>query len=666
MNGNLDEDPVAGFVTDTVEDELAYRMESLGVAADVMRRRVEETLDLLGLVDLRDRPLLSLSGWRTTAGRDRRGADRASEGARPRRADVGARSGAAEDVLAALPRLVHDLSMTVLIAEHRLERVVQYADRVSCSRPTAGLVGAPADVIADSPVTPPIVELGRLAGLVAVAPVGTRRPPGARLAPDASHDAPPPRADSPARAATPVAQVRGLVVAYDGQPALRGVDLDLRPGEIVAIMGRNGAGKSTLLASLAGLRKPAGPEHHQAAPDRVGLVPQEPGDLLWAQTVEAECATPTATRMPLRAPPARCSPISLPTSRDEQHPRDLSEGQRLSLVAGGRARRRARPCSPSTSRPEAWTTRPSGGWSRILQRLADDGHGVLIATHDVELVAEVADRMVVLADGEIVSEGPAREVAVSSPVFAPQVVKGARAAASADRRRRRARAGAGPMSAISAVKLRPRSALALFAASVVGVDRLRLAAARLAAGRPERHDRARQRRAVAVHRAARAAPRRRARRDQRARHRRQGGRRARRAGRLWRGAAPAVRRRHWLQLRVLPADPRRAGARRNFGFVLGAVTLLASALLTGQVGPWLPFEMLGCAWTGFGAGCLPAAHGPGRDRDPRGVRRGVRPALRAAAQPVVLAVRALPAATDRLRARRVDRARTSCTGSAST
>jgi len=48
---------------------------------------------------------------------------------------------------------------------------------------------------------------------------------------------------------------------------------------------------------------------------------------------------------------------------------------------------------------------------------------------------------------------------------------------------------------------------------------------------------------------------------------------------------------------------------RSFGFVLGAITLLASALLTGQVGPWLPFEMLGCAWTGFGAGCLPAARG---------------------------------------------------------
>ncbi len=46
---------------------------------------------------------------------------------------------------------------------------------------------------------------------------------------------------------------------------------------------------------------------------------------------------------------------------------------------------------------------------------------------------------------------------------------------------------------------------------------------------------------------------------------------------------------------------------RGFGFVLGAVTLLTSALLTGGVGPWLPFQMLGAAWIGLGAGCLPSA-----------------------------------------------------------
>ena len=60
--GVVPQDPLSGFVTDMVEDELAYGMESIGLAPDVMRRRVEETLDLLGLADLRNRPLRSLSG----------------------------------------------------------------------------------------------------------------------------------------------------------------------------------------------------------------------------------------------------------------------------------------------------------------------------------------------------------------------------------------------------------------------------------------------------------------------------------------------------------------------------------------------------------------------------------------------------------------------------
>ena len=48
---------------------------------------------------------------------------------------------------------------------------------------------------------------------------------------------------------------------------------------------------------------------------------------------------------------------------------------------------------------------------------------------------------------------------------------------------------------------------------------------------------------------------------------------------------------------------------RGFGFVLGAITIVASALITGGIGPWLPFQMFGAAWMGFGAGCLPPAKG---------------------------------------------------------
>ncbi len=70
--GVVGQDPAAAFVTDTVEEEIAYGMESLGVGGDVMRRRVEETLDLLGLADVRQRTLRTLweassSAWRSAA-----------------------------------------------------------------------------------------------------------------------------------------------------------------------------------------------------------------------------------------------------------------------------------------------------------------------------------------------------------------------------------------------------------------------------------------------------------------------------------------------------------------------------------------------------------------------------------------------------------------------
>ena len=55
--------------------------------------------------------------------------------------------------------------------------------------------------------------------------------------------------------------------------------------------------------------------------------------------------------------------------------------------------------------------------------MAGDGRAVLVATHDVEFVAQVADHVVVLAEGEVVSSGPVRRVVAESPAFAPQVTK---------------------------------------------------------------------------------------------------------------------------------------------------------------------------------------------------------------------------------------------------
>ncbi|MGX2997448.1 ABC transporter ATP-binding protein [Streptomyces sp. JNUCC 64] len=444
--GTVGQDPLAHFVTDTVEDELAYGMESLGVAPDVMRRRVEETLDLLGLAELRDRPLATLSG-----GQRQRVAIGSVLTPHPRvlvldEPTSALDPAAAEEVLAVLQRLVHDLGTTVLMAEHRLERVVQYADQVLLlpGPGAAPVLGEPAEVMAHSPVRPPVVDLARLAGW-SPPPLSVRdarrraAPLRARLA-----AAPPPEPSAPSTAGNtgrttdagkPAAAgtTSGLRVRRGRTEALRGVDLTLRPGETVALMGRNGAGKSTLLSALVGLVEPTGgavdvggAAPHRVRPRelvrRVGLVPQEPRDLLYADTVAAECA---AADRDADAPPGTCRDLVaelLPGIDGDAHPRDLSEGQRLVLALA--VVLTARP-------PLLLLDEPTRGLDyaakarlvKVLRPLVAAGHAVLLATHDVELAAELAHRVLILADGEVVADGPAAEVVLASPAFAPQVAK---------------------------------------------------------------------------------------------------------------------------------------------------------------------------------------------------------------------------------------------------
>ncbi|MFC9673183.1 ABC transporter ATP-binding protein [Streptomyces sp. NPDC056949] len=448
--GTVGQDPLSHFVTDTVEDELAYGMESLGLAPDVMRRRVEETLDLLGLADLRERPIATLSG-----GQQQRVAIGSVLTPHPRvlvldEPTSALDPAAAEEVLAVLQRLVHDLGTTVLMAEHRLERVVQYADQVAL---LAGpgeplLLGAPAEIMAVSPVFPPVVDLGRLAGWspLPLTVRDARRGSGElreRLAGHEPHE-PPRAAVSPASRRSllrsgrqpevpAVAEVAGLAVRRGRVEALRHVDLSVGPGEIVALMGRNGAGKSTLLSTLVGLVRPSsgtalvgGAVPHRTGPRelirRVGLVPQEPRDLLYADTVAAECA---AADHDTGADPGTCRELVsrlLPGIVDDTHPRDLSEGQRLTLALA----------IVLTARPPLLLLdEPTRGLDyaakarlvTILRGLAADGHAVVLATHDVELAAELSHRVAVLADGEIVANGPTPEVVVASPAFSPQVAK---------------------------------------------------------------------------------------------------------------------------------------------------------------------------------------------------------------------------------------------------
>jgi energy-coupling factor transport system ATP-binding protein len=437
--GVVGQDPIAGFVAEIVEDELAYGMECLGVPPDTMRRRVEETLDLLGLADLRSRALTTLSG-----GQRQRVAIGAALTTHPRvlvldEPTSALDPGAAEEVLAALQRLVHDLGMTVVLAEHRLERVVQYADQVLVVHDGRVSVGEPAAMMASAPVAPPVVELGRLAGWspLPLSVRDARRAAGplrARLRALPPPPEPAAAPESPSGPASPVTViVNDLTAGYAGVPVLRRVALQAGQGEVLALMGRNGAGKSTLLMTLAGMREPSsgmvridGRDPHvlvgRALISTVGMVPQEPADLLYATTVGRELADADTTAGSDAGTAAALLEALAPGIDHEAHPRDLSEGQRLALALA---------VVLTAAPPVLLLDEPTRGLDygakrrliEVLHGLRRDGHTVLMATHDVELVAEVATRVAVVAEGEVVADGSTGHVVRSSPLFAPQVSK---------------------------------------------------------------------------------------------------------------------------------------------------------------------------------------------------------------------------------------------------
>jgi energy-coupling factor transport system ATP-binding protein len=295
-------------------------------------------------------------------------------------------------------------------------------------------VGPTAAILSASPVAPPIVELARLAGWSPV-PLSVRDarrlagPLRQRIS-TAPYPTTPP---DPGDQGDAVGSVRRLTVRYGDVVALGDVDLEVGAGEVVAVMGRNGSGKSTLLNHLAGLRAPGsgrvrvlGTSPSDVPPrtliSLVGLVPQDAGMLLYGESVADECRTADHETGLDPGTTAAVLDEVLPAVPPDRHPRDLSEGQRLALALA--VVLAPRPPLLLLDEPTRGLDYPSKHrLVATLRKLAADGVCVVVATHDVELVAQVATRAVVLAEGEIVADGVAREVVCHSPVFAPQVAK---------------------------------------------------------------------------------------------------------------------------------------------------------------------------------------------------------------------------------------------------
>jgi energy-coupling factor transport system ATP-binding protein len=429
--GIVGQNPIDGFVADTVEEEIAFGMESLNFAPELMRKRVEEALDQVGLAHLRDRTIATLSG-----GEQQRVAIASALVMHPKVLLLDEPTSAldpiaAEEILALLHRLVHDLSITVIIAEHRLERVIGYVDRILLIEEDGkSHLGLPEEILTMSNLVPPIVKLARALHLP---DIGTSTRDVRRATTQFRESLP--DVAAPVRAfGAPTVVAENVTVQYQAKIALSNASLTLHSGEITALMGRNGAGKSSLIRSIVGVQKVSAGKisvngksiSEYSSVERaqlIGYVPQEPGDLLFRTSVAQECA---AADIESHLSPGTTLALlheNISAIDPQTHPRDLSEGQRLALVLS--IVLASQPALLILDEPTRGLDYEAKERLAVyLRAIADDSATtVLIATHDVELVAELADRTIFLADGDKVADGSTIDVLLASPAFAPQVAK---------------------------------------------------------------------------------------------------------------------------------------------------------------------------------------------------------------------------------------------------
>jgi energy-coupling factor transporter ATP-binding protein EcfA2 len=441
--GTLFQDPETQVVMGTVRAELGFGLRNRGCGDAAVARGVEEAALALGIAPLLDRVTAELSG-----GELQRTALGAALAGRPDVLVLDEPTSqldpvAGDELIGLLRRANEDADTTVVLAEHRLERCLHAADRaIAIEHGRIVCDGTPAEFLAWAVAHAPALATpgATLLAGVGCAPVAGVK--GARAAlrrrglladvgaetepePEWSKSTSVPDKSSNRllrrgrRGATPALEFRGVWHELRSGPVLlRGVDLTLEPGERVALLGRNGAGKSTLLRHAAGLMAPT--RGTVRAAGRVGLLMQNPGDYLVHERVCDEAPEAALRAVGLDGP-----------AFAQRHPRELSGGekQRLALAvvlgdpgAGVGAGDGVEPTAVlCLDEPTRGMDRDH---KRTLTALLEGLDGaVLVATHDAEFAASFAQRVLLLADGALIADGPAREVLSGGSYFVTETAR---------------------------------------------------------------------------------------------------------------------------------------------------------------------------------------------------------------------------------------------------
>jgi energy-coupling factor transport system ATP-binding protein len=448
--GYVAQDPETQVVSTTVAAEIELPLEMRGDPPSSRARAVEEVALALAIPHLLDRAVDTLSG-----GELQRVALAAALVTRPRLVLLDEPTSqldpvAGDELIWLLRRLNEEWGVTILLAEHRLERCLAAADRViAMDSASIAFDGRPRDFLmwaqdADTALETPAARLFSLSGIEPL-PVGVRDArrtlASARTADGGGPDplrtactfsparpgeldpAPPKKLREEGVRLPPdtTLSTRDLWVELPRgetpRDVLKGIDLTLRRGERVALMGRNGAGKSTLLRTAAGLIDPV--RGKLLVPSGIALLTQNPSDYLVRERVGDELPGEPGT--------AALRLVGLEHAADAD-PRDLSGGERqrlaLAIALAGRTEGDELPGLVALDEPTRGMDRArKDDLVGLTGELAARGAGVLVATHDVEFAAAFAERVVLLGDGVVIADGPAAEILSGGWYFATEVAR---------------------------------------------------------------------------------------------------------------------------------------------------------------------------------------------------------------------------------------------------
>jgi energy-coupling factor transport system ATP-binding protein len=411
----------AQLFTSSVERELAFGLESLGLKPAEIQQRIEESAAAAGILPLLARNPRSLSG-----GEQQLVIIAAALALRPKLLVLDEPYASLDPCnvrrVRQVLRKAHREGTTIVLSEHRLQHALAEADRmVVLHQGRVALDGPPRRVLAQDVTpyglnVPPVVRQGRAYGMP-VLPLSVKEFADNL---NSQRDALPPRTSNSAPAvdssAPPAVSFAHVSALAGGATLLHDISLDVRQGECLAIVGANGAGKTTLIKHMNGLLRPdsgsvcvLGQDTRRAKVSQiarqVGLAFQNPNDQffkfrVWDEIAAGARALQRYDEDWIRSVVAlfRLEPLL------ERSPYRLSEGEKKRVAFA--AALAARPAILVLDEPTAGQDDMfRGALGDMLANLRAHGQTVVIVTHDLEFAEQHANRWLLLAQGRVLREG---------------------------------------------------------------------------------------------------------------------------------------------------------------------------------------------------------------------------------------------------------------------